>query len=666
MADDVKDLAVYPLKDYSGGLSSHPPPERSGMFAIRSDAKWELRFSKGSQIHRVWGPLARYPLTISTRRYGLVIGIREEVVDGGSHQAQLVLPRVSPDPLLDVVGSLASGVRSLPAHPWPGTEMKGREPVSAFAERAVNAIARGFEPTLGLTPSQGIMAATEAVWGLIYGLVFWSAPWPADGRKQVLDRVRRLAAHRPDPRSVPAEDRSAAAAYLFATSELELLAFRRLLAHRDDAAKAFVAYANFFGDALNSGLLYLGPEFGKSIQWMASWADAYSAFRKALAKMIKEDLRRALGGLVAIAEADGVFVRGTEHTPADQTDILTWFVQKDSSPTPVMAKTLWVSSAPVTATKQTGSAGASRMQVPTRPSPRPAAAPGLPTAAAPPAPAISLDDLLAQLDGLVGLAPVKAQVRQLIDTVRVEKMRREAGLPVPHVSRHLVFAGNPGTGKTTVGRLLSQLYKAVGILRIGHLVEVSRADLVAGYVGQTATKTTEAVERALGGVLFIDEAYALTRSTSGNDYGQEAVDTLVKLMEDHRDDVVVIVAGYSDEMAQFVSANPGLPSRFPKTIVFPDYDARELLAIFINMCSEGGYELEPAATDVVAAYFNGVPRGRDFGNGRAVRNLFEASIARQASRIVAEGGENLTLLTKSDIAVQPGSTGGLAVIERGW
>ena len=262
----------------------------------------------------------------------------------------------------------------------------------------------------------------------------------------------------------------------------------------------------------------------------------------------------------------------------------------------------------------------------------------------------SLDDLLGQLDGLTGLAPVKAGVRQLIDVVRAEQMRRAAGLPVSQVSRHLVFTGNPGTGKTMVARLLGQLYAAIGVLGTGQLVEVARSDLVAGYVGQTAIKTTEAVKRALGGILFIDEAYTLTRSGgSGQDFGQEAVDTLVKLMEDHRDELVVIVAGYGEEMAQFISANPGLPSRFPRTIHFPDYSTDELLSIFKGMCERDGYESTADALDGLRRYLERLPRTTEFGNGRLVRNIFEAALSHQASRVVASGGTDLTTLALADL-----------------
>ena len=225
-------------------------------------------------------------------------------------------------------------------------------------------------------------------------------------------------------------------------------------------------------------------------------------------------------------------------------------------------------------------------------------------------------------------------------------------LPVSQVSRHLVFTGNPGTGKTTVARLLGQLYAAIGVLGTGQLVEVTRSDLVAGYVGQTAIKTAEAVQRALGGILFIDEAYTLTRPAgSGQDFGQEAVDTLVKLMEDHRDELVVIAAGYGQEMAQFISSNPGLPSRFPRMIRFPDYSIGELASIFTSMCDRDRYQVPADALDGLRQYLARLPRTREFGNGRLVRNLFEAALARQASRVVASGGSDLTTLTLQDLGL---------------
>jgi hypothetical protein len=262
------------------------------------------------------------------------------------------------------------------------------------------------------------------------------------------------------------------------------------------------------------------------------------------------------------------------------------------------------------------------------------------------------DELLEQLDGLTGLAPVKAGVRQLVDVVRADQLRRAAGLPVSRVSRHLVFTGNPGTGKTTIARLLGQLYAAIGVLGTGQLVEVSRSDLVAGYVGQTAIKTTEAVTRALGGILFIDEAYTLTRSAgSGQDFGQEAVDTLVKLMEDHREELVVIAAGYGGEMAQFISSNPGLPSRFPRTIHFPDYSTEELLSIFTGMCGRDQYEITGDALSALGQYLDRLPRTKEFGNARLVRNLFEAALSRQASRVVTTGGSDLTTLTPEDLGL---------------
>jgi hypothetical protein len=281
--------------------------------------------------------------------------------------------------------------------------------------------------------------------------------------------------------------------------------------------------------------------------------------------------------------------------------------------------------------------------------PRPGGAAGAPAsdaAAAKPAPspadaaiaelgpARPIEELLAELDGLVGLAPVKAEVKLVAAFIRVQSLRRQRGLPTTETSQHLVFTGNPGTGKTTVARLLAQIYRTLGVVQRGHLVESDRAGLVAGYVGQTAIKVKEVFDSALGGVLLVDEAYALARG-GDNDFGQEAIDTLVKLIEDHRDDVVVIAAGYPDEMHEFVESNPGLRSRFPKTISFPDYSNDELVAIVESMCKKASYTLTPDARGKVLAWFAEQARDKGFGNGRIARNLFESAMAHQATRLVA-------------------------------
>lgn len=245
-----------------------------------------------------------------------------------------------------------------------------------------------------------------------------------------------------------------------------------------------------------------------------------------------------------------------------------------------------------------------------------------------------LDDLLAELDALVGLAAVKDEVKLVTNLIRVQNLRRERHLAVLEQSRHLVFTGNPGTGKTTVARLLAQIYRTLGVVERGQLVETDRAGLVAGFIGQTATKVTEVFDQAEQGVLLIDEAYALVRG-SEQDFGREAIDTIVKLVEDRRDRLVVIVAGYPDEMDDFVNANPGLSSRFPRTIEFPDYTDDELFAIFKSLCDKGHYRCNAATDAQVRIWIAAQPRGKGFGNGRLVRNLFEHAIARQATRVVA-------------------------------
>ncbi len=257
------------------------------------------------------------------------------------------------------------------------------------------------------------------------------------------------------------------------------------------------------------------------------------------------------------------------------------------------------------------------------------------------------DQLMAQLEALVGLDEVKKDVKSLVNLMKVRRLRQENQLPVPPMSLHMVFTGNPGTGKTTVARLISGLYAAIGVLSKGQLVEVDRAGLVAGYVGQTALKTQQAVKNALGGVLFIDEAYSLAAGGE-NDFGREAIETILKAMEDHRDDLIVIVAGYDGPMERFLSSNPGLESRFNKYFHFPDYTGEELMAIFRGQCEKNGYKLSDAAETAAQALFDGLyeNRGENFGNGRDVRNCFEDMVVRQSNRVAAlENPDKEALMT---------------------
>ncbi|HWI04588.1 MAG TPA: AAA family ATPase [Acidimicrobiales bacterium] len=286
----------------------------------------------------------------------------------------------------------------------------------------------------------------------------------------------------------------------------------------------------------------------------------------------------------------------------------------------------------------------------------PSTAGGEPEAAAEPEeplePARPLEELLAELDGLIGLAPVKAEVKLVTNLLRIEKLRTERGLKVVEHSRHLVFTGNPGTGKTTVARLLAQIYRTLGVVGKGQLIETDRSGLVAGYIGQTSIKVKEMFTKALGGVLLIDEAHALARGQE-RDFGHEAIDMIVKLMEDHRDDVVVIVAGYPDEMATFLDANPGLRSRFPKTIYFDDYSNEELQQIFDGMCAKSHYSPTEEARAKVLAFVAARPRDRGFGNARLVRNLFEAAVSAQATRVVELGDVTDQVLVTLEAADVP-------------
>ena len=260
-----------------------------------------------------------------------------------------------------------------------------------------------------------------------------------------------------------------------------------------------------------------------------------------------------------------------------------------------------------------------------------------------------------ELDDLIGLSSVKEEVRSLANFVRLQKQREAKGMKTAKVSYHLVFYGSPGTGKTTVARIVGRIYKDLGVLKKGHTVETDRGGLVAKYMGQTALKTDTIVQKALDGVLFIDEAYSLVpEGPSGGDYGQEAISTLLKRMEDYRDRLVVIIAGYKDEMQRFIDSNPGLQSRFNRYIDFPDYSGAELADIFKMYMKKNQYTLAPGAEEYLRQQFNEAVahKDRNFGNARFARNVFEKSIQEQANRLEGRNrltDRELTELTVSDL-----------------
>ncbi|MBK8397763.1 MAG: AAA family ATPase [Leptospiraceae bacterium] len=265
-----------------------------------------------------------------------------------------------------------------------------------------------------------------------------------------------------------------------------------------------------------------------------------------------------------------------------------------------------------------------------------------------------LEQLMKELNDLIGLSAVKDEVTNLVNVLKVEKLRKEKNLPVPTRSLHMVFTGNPGTGKTTIGRLIAKIFKALGVLEKGHLIETDRSGLVAGFVGQTAAKTVEICNKSLGGVLFIDEAYALAEGGE-NDFGREAINTLLKFMEDNRGNFIVIAAGYTDNMQEFINKNPGLQSRFNKYIIFADYSPEELFSIFSSITTKSKLKLTDDATakvkEILQTHYD--KRDKKFGNGRFARNLFEKIYGNQANRLVTVTDldeEGLCTITLEDIS----------------
>lgn len=276
--------------------------------------------------------------------------------------------------------------------------------------------------------------------------------------------------------------------------------------------------------------------------------------------------------------------------------------------------------------------------------------------------AANIEKYLAELNALVGLDAVKKDVDLLIHTLAINEERKKLNLSVPDFSKHLVFYGNPGTGKTTVARIIAKLYKELGVISKGQFVETDRSGLVAGYVGQTAIKTKELIDSAMGGVLFIDEAYTLApEGGAGNDFGQEAIDTLLKAMEDNRDDFVVIVAGYPDLMNRFINSNPGLNSRFNKYLYFSDYNAEELEKIFLLMCEKYQYVLDEKLKEQLPEFFQlmVLTKPDNFANAREVRNIFEKAVQRQSGRLYNDKehtAQDLTILKSEDVFPQTENT----------
>ncbi|MGQ0846549.1 MAG: AAA family ATPase [Sporichthyaceae bacterium] len=549
---------------------------------------------------------------------------------------------------------------------WSRVSTGGMSParlVEQVADRLEAPLAEAWQATLGYPRFDARESAADYAWSFLYGMSCAGVGLQWIERAEVVQTMNAVVASRPHPSDLTRAQRSAARLHAWTTPSVWQLAW---LAYGLDHSALLYELLQVLADSFQGVSLDVFTALGGSPAALQAEIAEYGAWFGGFNASGSGPSSYDPSICLLLAVEDGVVLHGNAWMPGvDRLQGVRFRVLRKGAETGVhefqrnalelhaeaetlhdrVLESLRFEAAPSPSRSRPPQKSSSDSAGPSIPVPRLAGPRGEGLAS----------EILSRLDALVGLVPVKEEVRRLSAVIEVDERRRMRGLPVLDASKHLVFVGNPGTGKTTLARLIGELYSALGALSSGHVVEVARADLVAGYIGQTAIKTSEVVSRAVGGVLFIDEAYSLARSEHGGDYGREALDTLTKLMEDHREDLVVIVAGYPDEMAEMIQSNPGLRSRFPTTIDFPDYSNAELIEIFTRMCQEASYRPGDGIGDLLLEHFSGVTRDRTFGNARAVRNIFEGTVANQAIRIVTSGSEDLETISCEDLATPQSS-----------